>query len=186
MNCLEIQRQLADSSSWSRLNRAVRKHLESCAECQGEYPARPALRSLLLSAWPEVEPDPRIVAAVRLRIEQEMDKPTWGFLNLDLSSLSFAFGVGLLLLLLGLPLLWMGSTRDSARSPQPALQAAERVQVRSALAGPFNSADPLFVTDSLTSLSHAARPQQFRPGAVVHVIYPFQPQHKPRKSVVHY
>ena len=136
-------------------------------------------------AWPEIEPDRRLVAAVRLKIEQQMEKPRWGFLGLDFSSLSFAFGVGVLMLVLGLPLLWMGATRHPARALEPSAQVAERVQVRSELAGPFNTIDPLFVTDSLTSLNRVYRPQ-IRPGAVVHVIYPFQSQQEPRRAVVHY
>jgi hypothetical protein len=185
MNCLEIQRQMADSSSFSKLSRSVQKHLESCVECQGLYPSRPALRTLLLRAWPEIEPDRRLLAVVRQRIEQEMEKPAWGFLRLDLSSLSFAFGVAALLAVLALPLLWLGATRQQARSLESAAQVAERVQVRSELAGPFNSGDSLLVTDSLTSLNRVYRPQ-IRPGAVVHVIYPFNPQQEPRRAVVHY
>jgi hypothetical protein len=185
MNCLEIQRQVTDSSSFSKLSGAVQKHLETCGDCQGAYPTRPLLRTLLLRALPEVEPDRRMLAALRLKIDQEMDRPAWAFLRLDFSSLSFAFGVGMLLLVLGLPLLWIGATRQPARSLEPAVPVAERVQVRSELAGPFTSVDPLFVADSLTSLNRVYRPQ-IRPGAVVHVIYPFRPQQEPRRSVVHY
>lgn len=189
MHCLEIQNQIARSSSFSKLSRSVQNHLEHCVECQGFYPTRPALRDLLFQALPEMEPDRRLLAAVRQKVDQAMDKPAWSLFKLDFSSLSFAMGVAALIAVLGLPLLWMGSKDPyPTRSTQEVASAAQRVQVRSGLtASPWNSTDAsLLVTDSLASLHREYRPQ-VRSGAVVHVIYPFESKKKKqRPAVVHY
>jgi hypothetical protein len=58
--------------------------------------------------------------------------------------------------------------------------------VQTDLVGPFNSADPLVVADSLTSLNRSYRPK-IQPGSVVHVIYPFKSEKKTQqRAVVHY
>jgi hypothetical protein len=187
MNCLEIQNQLTTSSSFSKLSRSVQKHVEACTDCQGAYAAKPTLRALLIEALPEIEPDRRLVAAMRQKMDQEMSKRSWGwgFLSFDLSSLSFAGGVAALFVVLGLPVLWMGAQQNAAAPQTSTIASAERMPVPSELAGPFSGSDPLLVSDPLTSLNQAYRPQ-IRPGAVVHVIYPFKAEKQAQRSVVHY
>jgi hypothetical protein len=186
MNCLDIQRQLTECSSYSQLHRSVQSHVEHCVECQGFYPTKPALRSAF-DLWPEIEPDARLLASVRHRVYEQMEKRAWGFLQFDFfPSFSFAAGVAVLLAVLGLPLLWMGANRQPAQAPQFVVVQPDRIQVQTTLVGPFQRKEnPLVVTDPLTSLHRAERPP-IQPGSVVHVIYPFSTQKQPQRSVVHY
>jgi hypothetical protein len=187
MNCLEIQRQLADSPGYSNLSRSVQKHLDRCTECQGAYPTQPELRGLLFEALPEIEPDPRLLATLRVRMAQEMERPR-GLFQLDfLPSFSFAAGVAVLFAVLVLPLLWIKSPAQQRGSAPATMAQVERLPAQLELAGPFNNADPLLVADPLNSLHRAYRPQ-IQPGSIVHVIYPFQSKEKTesQRTVVHY
>ena len=187
MNCLEIQRQLAESISVSKLSRAAQRHVESCVECQGAYPTKPVIRDLLFDAWPEIEPDRRLLAMVRQSIDKEMDKPAWGFLSFDWSSLAFAGGVAALFVVLGLPLLWMGSRAVASRNPVSVAQASV-VHPRAQAVGlaSFDAIEPASVSASAPEVQPVVYRPQIRPGAVVHVIYPFSADHQPKRAVLHY
>lgn len=186
MNCLEIQRQLAETFSYSGLSRTAQRHLESCVECQGSYPTKPLIRDLLFDAWPEIEPDRRLIAAVRMRIDQEMDKSAWGFLRFDWSSVAFAGGVAALFAVLSLPLLWMGSRATTPRPAGTVVQASIQPHAQSAGLASFDLSGPAARTSSAPDFQRVVYRPQIRPGAVVHVIYPFSADPKPRRAVVHY
>jgi len=187
MNCLEVRRHLNESSSYAKLGRAVQQHVESCVECQGAYPTRSSLKSFF-DAMPEVEPDRRLLAAVRQSIDREMDRRAWGLFDL-IPSLSFAGGVAALLAVMALPMLWLGTNEVPARAASVATVAQrESLPVQVQLVGPFTqAANPLVVADPLVSLSRSYEPQ-IQPGSVVHVIYPFKTEKKPdsQRAVVHY
>jgi hypothetical protein len=187
MNCPEIQSQLAESLSYSKLGRAAQRHLESCVECQGAYPTKPVIRDLLFDAWPEIEPDRRLIAMVRQSLDKEMDKRAWGFLRFDWSSVAFAGGVAALFMILGLPLLWMGS-RAVAMKPAVVTmaQVSVRPHVQSAGLASFDSIGPAAATLSTPGVQSAVYRPQIRPGAVVHVIYPFSADRQPKRAVLHY
>ena len=188
MNCPEIQSQLAESLSYSKLGRAAQRHLESCVECQGAYPTKPVIRDLLYDAWPEIEPDRRLLAMVRQSIDKEMDKPAWGFLRFDWSSVAFAGGVAALFMVLGLPALWMSSRAVAVKPAVSVAQSPVRSHIQTAGLASFDSIGP--ASAALSAPAPAAqsavyRPQ-IRPGAVVHVIYPFSADRQPKRAVLHY
>jgi hypothetical protein len=187
MNCLEIQKKMTESSSFSKLSKSAQNHVEGCDECQDFYSTKPALKSLLFDALPDLEPDPRLLATVRQSVYREMDRPARSFLQWNFwPSLSFASGVAALVAVMALPMLWMDASRPGAAHGQDLLARAERVQVQTSLVGPFGkSENPLVVTDPLTSLNREYRPQ-IQPGSVVHVIYPVKQQKKAQRAVVHY
>jgi hypothetical protein len=109
MNCRDIQTQLAESTSFSKLTPAVQQHVEHCVECQGFYPTKPLLKDLLEEAWPEIEPDARLLASVRQSLDREMERPAAGAFGRSGSpSIGFAAGVAALFAVLALPLAWMG------------------------------------------------------------------------------
>jgi hypothetical protein len=177
-----------ESSSFSKLSRPAQKHVEDCVECQGFYPMKADLKSLLFDALPELDPDPRLLATVRQSVYREMDRPARSFLNWDFwPSLSFASGVAALLAVLALPMLWLAPARQGSVRGADVLARAERAQVQTSLVGPFgNNANSLVVADPLASLHREYRPQ-IQPGSVVHVIYPVKAQQKKaQRAVVHY
>jgi hypothetical protein len=192
MNCLEIQRQLAESFSYSNLSRNAQRHLESCVECQGAYPTKPVIRDLLFDAWPEIEPDRRLIAMVRQSIDKQMDKSAWGFWRFDWSSIAFAGGVAALFMVLGLPLLWMGSRAVATKPTVAVAQASVRPHVQAAgfaqAAGlaSFDSIETAAAKTSTPDVQSAVYRPQIRPGAVVHVIYPFRADRQPKRAVLHY
>lgn len=186
MNCPEIQSQLAESLSYSKLGRAAQRHLESCVECQGAYPTKPVIRDLLYDAWPEIEPDRRLLAMVRQSIDKEMDKPAWGFWRFDWSSIAFAGGVAALFMVLGLPLLWMSSRAVAMKPAVSVAQTSVRPHVQVAGLASFDSISPASATLSTPGVQSAVYRPQIRPGAVVHVIYPFSADRQPKRAVLHY